>query len=96
MFDSDLIGVWVVDDSDISAKERYGSVSMTFTDDGSLEYIIHAEGGRQQKIWLFDESRAAKSCGQRHGRGRRQPHGKESLHAINGPDGVDDHEAQLA
>jgi len=44
-----IIGKWVIDPSNKRAKSQYGDISMEFTNDGHLNYIIFAEN-KYQKI----------------------------------------------
>lgn len=48
---SGLIGIWNSDQSDEATKSSIGKVTMTFTEDGQLIYVIYA-GGKLQRMNL--------------------------------------------
>jgi hypothetical protein len=42
-----LAGVWTIDPSDTTSLSEFGDVSMEFSDDGRLNYLIKEEGSVQ-------------------------------------------------
>ena len=49
----ELLGRWETDPADTDAINEYGRTTITFGGDGSLTYIIHADGKDQVMIMTY-------------------------------------------